>query len=169
MARLAALYAWELGDGTIALIWIDSLRDLLAEQVDAAFRVVEQTFEPTSACRFPTPAHLRKHITEAASAAEREEAERAWHMVLRRVEEQYHPDLGWRGPHLSEREQRALFAAGSAPFVSTCSDSELVWSKKRFIEAYLRRGELERSEALLSTPIPQMNAAVAGLAKKKAL
>ena len=150
LVRLAALYNRDLA-APIFGIWFDTLKDLKPDVVGIAFNRVEKTFVPTSACPFPTPAHVRAFIDEANENSKQVEAEDTWNGALAAIEKQYHPDVGWRGPTLDWRTEHALRAAGGAHFISQCPGNDLVWAKKRFLECYLRDEQLQSDFELLGT------------------
>jgi hypothetical protein len=50
---------------------------------------------------------------------------------------------------MSKRTRRAINATGGLAYLSECIGDNLVFARKRFIEAYLRWDELKRDEYLL--------------------
>lgn len=148
-------------------IWIRALENLMEAQIVAGFLRLEKTFEPTNACPFPTPAHFLKNIESAQADSVEENAEEEWDAALQEIMACYHPDLGWRGPHLSDGIQRAVGAAGGVHYLSQCSSDDLVWAKKRFIEAYLRSKKLEQDSPLLGEGA-EIKKLMQGFAAKKA-
>lgn len=155
LVRFGELYTFELTAEKIR-IWISVMNDLSTQTVDAGFRMVEKTFKPTSACPFPTPAHLREFVDQAKELTSADEVETAWHETVKVIQERYHPDLGWRGPQLVERLDRAIRAANGVHYVWSCSEADLVWAKKRFVECYQRDAEMEGARGLIAPTVLQV-------------
>ena len=130
-------------------IWTSALSDVPYESLGPAFIRVEQTFIPTAACPFPTPAHLRAFLDKAKEITSADRTETAWHCALEQISRFYHPDVGWKGPVLSDHVGHALRAANGIHYVSQCSEEELIWAKKRFIECYERDDKLPESQRML--------------------
>ena len=130
-------------------LWIQDLCDIAVELLEPAFLKLERTFKPTAASPFPAPAHLRELLETARSISADDEAETAWHGLLGAVQRCYHPDLGWRGPKLAERIDHAARAANGVHYLSQCSEDDLVWAKKRFVECFPRDRELAECDGLL--------------------
>jgi hypothetical protein len=128
-------------------LYADVLSDLSVEQVDAAFLAASRT------CRFfPTPADIRAQIDGADKNALQLEAERALENFERWLDRWYHPDCGiLRGaPSLDRVTEHAARAAGSFTYLASCSEQDLIWARKRFIESYVRVHETRQIEYLLS-------------------
>jgi hypothetical protein len=167
LVRLAALYDRELSS-VIYTIWTDALKDQGLDVLACAFRKLERTFTPTAAAPFPTPAHLLELITRVRYAANAENAEKAWHDLLERSQRQFHPDIGWKGPGLDPRTDRAGRAAGGIRRICGCRETELVWCKKAFIECYLRDYILEEDQNLLPVRA-DISSRIKNLAERKSL
>jgi hypothetical protein len=127
-------------------LWIEALSGWRIDLTEAAFRKLIQTFEPTSACKFPSPAHVLKLLEHRAEVNLEDEAETEWQSLLQKIEAHYHPDVGWRGPKLSSRSDHAAKAASGIHYISQCSEGDLVWAKKRFIECYLRDEKMQSED-----------------------
>lgn len=130
-------------DPLMVPLWVEALSGWRLDLVAAAFKKVISTFEPTNACKFPVPAHVLKILENRAEVNLEDEAETEWQSLLQKIEAHYHPDVGWRGPKLSSRSDHAAKAASGVHYISQCSEGDLVWAKKRFIECYLRDEKLE--------------------------
>jgi hypothetical protein len=167
LVRLAALYDCELSS-VVYTIWTETLMDQSLDVLAPAFRKLERTFKPTAAAPFPVPAHLLDLITSARAAAIADEAESAWQSLLEQVQRQYHPDLGWKGPSLDPRIDHAARAAGGVHWIWECSEGDLVWCKKRFIECCLRDEQLAEDHVLLSG-LPGIFPLIESVAEKKSL
>ena len=141
LIRFSAIYDRQV-NSALPNLWCESLCDLSIESVEVALRKIESTFIPTSACPYPTPGHVRKLIEISSQLRTEQEADQAWQSAMHACEQQYHPDIGWRGPKLTERVARAIASAGGVHYVTQCSCDELVWAKKRFVESYLRAEKL---------------------------
>ena len=151
---------------TFAAIWLEGLGDLSPDVLRAAFQKTlrECGYWPVKV------ADIRKHVTHAEGNVEHQNAETAWQYILdvRRV--YWNPDMpgGFsRGvPKLSERMAQAARAAGVFREFESL-EALNVWSKKNFIESYLRYGELEQDKFLL--PDGELKDAIAKLAQQKKL
>jgi hypothetical protein len=130
-------------------VWVDSLGDLDADVLDAAFRKLAQ-----AGCRreFPIPADARAHIDRANANGLQLEAEEAWRAWVKHIDRHYHPDLGWdqRTRQLPAITEHAARAAGGAFWVSTCPESDMQWARKRFIESYTLAHETGQVQHLLT-------------------
>jgi hypothetical protein len=148
LLRLCTLYARP-ANHLLVPIWQEAVKELDISVVKEGFLRLEKLFKPTAACPFPTPAHLLELVDSARSVSKELEAERAWQALLGAIDRYYHPDIGWKGPHLGERFEHAARSAGGVHYISQCSEADLVWAKKRFTECYLRDEQLERDAPLL--------------------
>lgn len=168
LVRFAALYNFVLSEA-IAPIWFDVLKEIPPTQLRAAFAQIEKTFIPTSACPFPTPAHVRQHIAPGETAAEKIEAEEAWQTLMKRIAH-YTPDIPQSRPALPERTMRAMNASGGLEYLYSASLGELVWAKKRFLEAYQNLATVERADFLqLREASPDLARAITAVAEGKQL
>lgn len=152
LARFSASYSHVVSKSKYA-IWYEAFADLEPRVVATACREVERTFIPTAACPFPTPAHVRGFIQNAKALVTEHTGETAWHETLAAIAKQYHPDIGWRGPRLTERIDHAIRAANGVHYVSQCSEEDLIWAKKRFIECYQRDEVLPDAQHLIAAPV----------------
>jgi hypothetical protein len=60
------------------------------------------------------------------------------------------PDFSPKNPRpISERTQRAINAAGGLDFIRECDAEALTWARKRFLESYVRWGELQQDQFML--------------------
>lgn len=153
--KLASLYDREVHEAWEPL-WLGSLEGADPIAVEAAFAHIVDTFVPTQACPFPVPAHVFSLLNEAKELARTGRAEDAWLHALATLTEQFHPDVGWRGPKLAERVHRAVEAAGGIRYLWMAGPDKLVWAKKEFIECYLRDEKLAEYADLL--PAPELQA-----------
>jgi hypothetical protein len=155
LVKLAELFGYTFSSSTVYDLWTEELSDLTPQQVDAGFKRLRREWKPEFGRLFPVPADLRAHIDRAKELSLHEESERAWRTVLDFFQNHFHPDLGYyTGARLDERAMRAAGAAGGIPYLWGCPTDDLVWAKKRFIEAYERLEELEEFKLLLP-PEPQ--------------
>ena len=152
LARLSAITGRAVEDVT-RKVWINSLKFLMPQQIEAGFDRLESGFIPTAACPFPVPAHLLAVVAEAEENKEEIDAENAWSDLLNWMHLFYRPDCRDREyPLMAFRMYSAAQAAGGLEHISTCPMKELPWAKKRFIEAYLSLGKLEQDKPLLGSP-----------------
>jgi hypothetical protein len=128
-------------------VWTDVFQRANVEpgQIEAAFQKAERV------CKFwPSPADVLGHITTAESNAAEEEAGQKWQRVLDYIRRHYNPDIPPKNaPSITERTQRAISAAGGLALIADCDPESRQWARKRFIEAYVRWGELQQDEYLL--------------------
>lgn len=143
------------------VIWTDALSDLNPEQIDAAFRKLSRNFIPTSANPFPVPANLRVYVDHAKQIALLSDANNLWESWRATVTRYWYPDIGWKGPKIPERVDRALRAAGGINLIANCSESDLVWRKRDFITCYLRDEESPESYSMVPSNIAKLLAPVA--------
>lgn len=111
---------------------------------------MEKTFVPTTACPFPVPAHVRAQIDTARENLTMVKAQIAWETTLDWIRRWYRPDCrDMKVKPLEEIAFRCLTAAGGPSHVAECSLEDLVWAKKRFIEAYLSFSQLQADQHFL--------------------
>lgn len=126
----------------IDAVWAEALADIDPAKLITLFRKLENTFMPTSACPFPTPAHLRALFEEEQTIERAKDAELAWQVLLHVIGKHYHPNVegGWKrgAPELPPRTVAAAKVAGGIPFLWNCTTAQLIWAKKEFIIAYGR-------------------------------
>lgn len=107
---------------------------------------MEQTFKPTSACPFPVPANLRDVIADVVEASVSIKADQAWSTLLRNLQwDAFNPEK------LSERTRHAVSASGGFEHLESCPLEDLVWAKKRFIEAYQAFTVVEENQHFIGT------------------
>ena len=145
----AAAYDYEVTD-ELTGVWTVAFTDINSEQFDRACNHLLKTWVPEYGRKFPAPADVLRIVQGAQSQRVEGEAENVWGKLLNAVNRHYHPDIGWKGPRLTERTQHAARAAGGIHFLSQCTEEELQWAKKRFVECYLRDEELPTNEKFLS-------------------
>jgi hypothetical protein len=133
----------DLADAHIDL-WKQELGDLPPDTLNAAFQETMRTFTWP---RLPTVGEIRSHIASAETDATVESAERAWQIAETWQRRFYFHDLENRrskdAPALPEQIERAVANAGGFELMATGTQQDLVWMKKRFIEAYERYGRLK--------------------------
>jgi len=144
------------------------LHDIPDEQLSPTFNRLAKKFIPSAQVPFPLPAHFLDLIDQAKEIQLTEEADQAWQALLTSIHKHYHPDIGWRGPKLTEHVFRSAASAGGVHNISQMTGDQLVWAKKRFIEAYLRDIELTETHPILGVPA-EIKVLVESTAEKKAL
>lgn len=147
-------------------LWVEALGRIAPEILDLALARLLVQWRPEYGRKFPVPSDVTALIGNVRELQTEEQAETIWERVLAACVERYHPDLGWRGPKLEERVFRAIGAAGGVHYVTQCSSDDLVWAKKRFIEAYLR---LEKLDDVTFLPAPEIRELFKPLAEQKSL
>ena len=128
-------------------LWVDVFvrAQIAPERIEGAFDKAEKQRK-----FWPTPAEVLGFISNAEDHSAEERAAQKWSEVLRYSRQDYHPDLrNHRGRPISDRTRRAIAAAGGLAYLSECTGDDLVFARKRFIEAYLRWDELKQNEFLL--------------------
>lgn len=123
-------------------VWCRLLADVDAEALNRACERTAKT------CRFfPSPAELRGQLDQVNARGFELEAEGKWQELLVWVKRFYHPDLGVKrgAPRLDPSVEFAARAAGGFHWLECCSESELQWAKKRFIEALSRAHEADEA------------------------
>lgn len=150
LIKLGGLYGKEI-TRQYANLWIDNLKGVDPKLIAAAFERIERTFSPTAACPFPVPTHVWDILEAVRKNESKVSTEESWTKALDWVQRDYHPDIKFSDSRkLDEKLIRALKAAGGAEHISGCSQEELQWSKKRFVEAYDSMSNLERDEFFLT-------------------
>lgn len=150
LARLAAITGQEVQAITLQA-WVNALKFLMPQQIEAGFDRLESGFIPTAACPFPVPAHLLAMVSEAGKNQERMDAEQAWEDVETWLVRWYADCHDRKYPLMDERLRKSLKAAGGPSYVKNCPLKDLAWAKKRFIEAYLGLAKLEQDKPLLGS------------------
>jgi hypothetical protein len=149
-------------------IYGEALADLSPERLDAACRRATEVCES-----FPTPADIRAQLDDADEKGFELEAERAWDWSLDVARRCYFADLGGLrdAPSIAPAIEFAVKAAGGWRRLHTCSEDELVWCRKIFLERYRTLHETGQVEHLLSDGeakriLAQLHAAPKGLVKQ---
>lgn len=151
LARLSAITGRVVEDIT-RKAWINALKFLVPEQIEAGFDRLESGFIPTAACPFPVPAHLLAMVAEAEKNREKLDAEQAWDDLLQWMAWNHRPDCrDKKYPLMQEKWVKSVAAAGGLEHISSCPIADLTWTKKRFIEAYLGLAKLEQDKPLLGS------------------
>jgi hypothetical protein len=125
-------------------LWEDAFEDLSYSVLEGAFKMTlrEAKYWPIKV------ADIRQHIDRTHEAASAEAAEIEWQRMLDLRRGYWAPDMpsGFlRGmPKLQERVQRAANASGVFKLQDCEPDVLHVWGKRRFIESYIRYGELDQ-------------------------
>ena len=138
-------------------VWCNVFADVPPYQVEAAFNKAERQLK-----FWPSPAEVFEFISSAENKVGQEQAEQKWQQVREYIRIYYSPDIPPRdhdyedgrkqnAPRITERTQRAINAAGGLAYLSDCDRESLQWAKKKFIEEYIRWGELKKDENLLPT------------------
>jgi len=127
-------------------LWTEGFDDLPCDALEAAFQwaLKECAYWPVKV------ADIRKRVTHAETNAAEEEAAQKWTKVLDYIRVHYNPDIVSRNvPRITERTHRAINAAGGLAYIADCEPEEKQWARKRFIEQYIRYGELQQDQFLL--------------------
>ena len=137
-----------LGDKERAVLfrtWKDGFADVEPGRLKAAFIACLRSHVFKT---MPTIGDVRQHLSRAETNASEEEAAERWEIVAYAVK--LSPDYPDRNPPcISERTQRAINAAGGLDFIRDCDAEALTWARKRFLESYIRWGELQQDQYLL--------------------
>lgn len=151
MARFAGLYNY-LPHESLANIWIENLANVPEETLLAAFQRVGHTFIPTSACPFPTPAHVREQIRTAESAVKDQIAAESWEMGMNWMGRWFHPDIGIdkKAPALDSKIMRSLNQAGGFSYLYNADRTQIMWARKTFIEAFQTLDKIEAEHPMLT-------------------
>lgn len=156
--------------GIYLALWEEGFADLPYDVLEAAFKKTlrECKFWPIKV------ADIREHVAHAESNATNEAAEKAWEIVLDIRRRYWNPDIP--GPFdrevakLSDRVRQAARAAGVfRDFTAQEWESGALhtWAKKRFVESFIRYGEIEQEQFLL--PDGEIKNLLTEFAKTKAL
>jgi hypothetical protein len=138
-------------------LWLNVFADVPPHQVEAAFDKAERQLK-----FWPSAAEVLGFISTVENKMGQEQAEQKWQQVRDYIRICYSPDIPPRdhdledgrkqnAPRITERTQRAINAAGGLAYLSDCDRESLQWAKKKFIEEYIRWGELKKDENLLPT------------------
>lgn len=152
----------------LAGIWAETLAHLDPEVLERACQRVLRTSR-----FFPTPADILGQIEQADELALQAEAEGAWQQVLEYVRHWVVPDLpggvARRAPALPPAIVAAVRVAGGLVRIESCSQDELTWVRKLFLETYMRGQKADELAALSSTAEGRkLLAEVAAVAQEKA-
>jgi hypothetical protein len=124
-------------------LWVDVFADLTPQQVETIFSKAEQSLK-----FWPSPGEVRAFLP-LAEKMKAESAAQKWDTVLAYVM-RCSPDYPDKNsPRILPRTQRAINAAGGLNYMRECDPDELTWARKRFIESYVRWGELQEDMDLL--------------------
>jgi hypothetical protein len=102
---------------------------------------------------FPLPADIRALVATAEKSVGALVVEEVWERTMKWILRWYHADVGVNrhAPALEEKARRAAMAAGGFFYLTTCTEEELQWAKKRFVENYGHQETVEQSGALISS------------------
>lgn len=145
LVRLAALYNRELSVAVFA-IWTEALAAFDVSALEAAFRRIENTFRPTSACPFPVPAHVFELVENVKEAESKRRADDDWNAAYSALSRFYTPDLpqgGLTQVHFSDKVWHSIRAAGGAAVIATCPTADLHFRQSEFVEAWRSYSVLE--------------------------
>jgi len=99
------------------------------------------------------PSDITAPAQEVKKRETAELAEVGWQKVLAHIREWVHPDMIFsKAPKLDSKLGRAAKTAGGLMWLRECSNEDLQWAKKRFIEAYERLEVLEDEQFLIESP-----------------
>lgn len=116
-------------------LWLEGFADLPNAVLEAALKKTLLT------CKFwPVKiADVRTHVESAEDCR----AEEEWHRALAYAREWCHPDgiiaFGATRPILPSDIDHAIRAAGGGRFLWGCSEEQLIWAKKAFLEDLKRQ------------------------------
>lgn len=118
---------------------------------------------------FPTPADVFDMKEKVEKATSTLTAEQKWQQVLEYCRKFIRPDLAPdpTAPRIGERTMTAIRAAGGLIRIEGCSEDDLVWAKKAFIETYAAWEILQKDQYLI--PDGELKEAIAGVAKMREL
>jgi hypothetical protein len=144
-------------------LWLEAFGGMKPETLEPLFR------KALNACKFfPKIADILEHVEHAKENASEEEAAQKWTWVLEYIRLHWNPDIPPRNaPRISERTGRAIRAAGGFAYIADCDLESKQWARKRFIESYVRYGELQQEQYLL--PDGELRNLLADVAQTKAL
>ena len=124
-------------------LWALALNDIDLETLDAGFDRLFKTWVPQYGRKFPVPGELRAIVDGAKTLQAQAEAEKAWDTLIRAIESSFTADFGWlHGKKPNEKIMKACTAAGGTMAIFLGTETEVMWAKRRFIEAYLREDKL---------------------------
>jgi len=149
--------------------WVTRTLDIPEAQLAAALEKLVATWPPPGCSRaFPMPGDLRAIIEGAQRLRDSCADEAAWQKVLHLA-----PDLGSDYTIASARQPddavllAAVRAAGGWHHIATCTNHELQFARRTFLEVYARQQALPEAEKLL---VPgDLSKQIAELAERKAL
>jgi hypothetical protein len=145
--------------------WEDGFSDVDASRLKAAFVACLRSHAFKT---IPTIGDIRKHLQKAEGNAAEEGAAAKWSQVVEYIRLHYSPDIPPKNaPRITERTQRAINAAGGLAYIADCEPEAKQWARKRFIESYIRYGELQQEQFLL--PEGELKNLLAGFSQTKAL
>jgi len=127
-------------------VWIDVFvrSQITPQQVNAAFEKAERRI------RFwPSPGEVLELIEHAKENAGESEAAQKWEVVLAYALQRSPDYADKHAPRILPRTQQAINAAGELDWIRDCDAESLTWARKRFIESYVRWGELQQDQYLL--------------------
>jgi hypothetical protein len=160
-------------------LWLEAFGGMNPETLEPLFK------KALMACKFfPRIADILEQVEHAKGNAAEEAAAQKWSEVLTYVRLEFNPDIppcpacfqreqcDRHNPpriyrQIGERTQRAINAAGGLAYIADCEPEEKQWARKRFIEQYIRYGELEQEQFLL--PEGELKKLLAGAAETKSL
>lgn len=132
------LFDREVPEGS-AETWTKLLSRFSVEKVEVAMQKALQSCK-----RFPVPADVISQLALPDSVIEEERAENSWQAALEWARENGNlPDGAKPRTPLDRRSAHALRVAGGANYVESCSKDDLVWARKRYLEAYTRYLQVE--------------------------
>lgn len=146
MVKAGEIYSKQITTPLVS-IWTEELAGYPVAVLEPVFRNVLRT------CKFfPTPADVLEPLNIAAKRDNETAAEKAWQYTLDYCRRWISPDIPnpTGMPKLKPEIDAAARAAGGLLYLESCPTSELVWRKKSFVEAFLRRRETEQHEQLLT-------------------
>ena len=121
-------------------VWIEAFRGVEPRALEAAFRRTLLSWRIT---QIPPIGEIMSHIETAKGIRKDLDAENAWQEAL-----DYAGDLGndYRIESAQEPDDEAIMAgvraAGGWHWISQCSEEQLVWAKKNFLEIYAKHKDL---------------------------
>lgn len=167
LLEFCSLYSQDLNP-TWPVQWTASLSHLSPDVLRRALAEVPRTFIPTTACPFPTPAHVLKFTDHVDQNMLNSEAEVEWERVLTLRRTEWNPDMpdyfARAFSELPVQTQAAARASGIFAQADMEPEQLHVWAKRKFVEAYARWKE--KVHLLPDGPVKD---ALTDLARAKAL
>lgn len=128
-------------------VWAAALGDIPLDALDEAFRTLLRTWKPDFGRKFPAPAD----VLSLLDLAEDSRAEDEWQALLEYCQKWVNRDTArdCPPPRLPDDIERAACAAGGVYYLEACSEENLKWAKRLFLEDLTRRRKVKDIAPLL--------------------